>query len=497
VTAVFTDFFRTQLYASLDTVAPLDPNTNLFNPPKPVHWVYFRSHAAFTDPNDARYTGIKTVSELSGLAGWSPPLTPNSATASVGTTTSGTSTYVVANNKFTMGGGWTTASVSAAALVLEGSYGGTTDPIIMLTDTPFEGSTVLRQTDSLWARPVSLLAGNRSLFSWPNWATGMTSVLPVEGSIAVSLGPPAFEAAYTHHAWLFPQRVNMVANPSFEGGTNHWRTNGTLTKTPSTALVPAAPGGGAFYGRFTGAAPLVAESNTFPLYHRATTQDQWTIQAMVRGTGRLRVGLVGWDPTFLGASTDWGDQPDNNYREEWLLPPSGYLHVVALRRSFESTTGMVRLECSGGSMEIDNVLCESDWLRGWRYFDGDSTFGARDDHSWYGGENRKGKSYSCFYNHRRAVVGRLFAWDIEADDFTITDEEVESQGFVYKWVPAGVRVAAHLDVLWPEDIQEAVIDNAGTAVTPYYNGTNGGVANPWIVQLAGTSAGKATARGTL
>ena len=96
------------------------------------------------------------------------------------------------------------------------------------------------------------------------------------------------------------------------------------------------------------------------------------------------------------------------------------------------------------------------------YFDGDSTYGSRDDYSWYGGENRKGYTYSCWYNHRRAVVGRLFAWDIPTDDFTVTDEEVEAQGFVYKWIPAGVRVTPHLDVLWPEDIQEAIPDNTGT-----------------------------------
>jgi hypothetical protein len=271
----------------------------------------------------------------------------------------------------------------------------------------------------------------------------------------------------------------MIANPSFELGTNHWRSSGAVTRVQSTTAVPAAPGGGTWYGRFTGTGPVVAESNLFPLYHSGTVKDQWTIQAMVRGTGKLRVGLVSWDPTFQSAGADWGDKGDE-YTEEWTLSPTSYTHVSALRHSSENTTGLVRLECSGGPMEIDNVLCEADFLKDWRYFDGDSTFGARDDHSWYGGENRHGATYSCFYNHRRAVVGRLFAWDIEADDFTITDEEVEAQGFVYKWVPAGVRVAAHLDVLWPEDIQAAVPDNAGTPVTPYSNGTNGGVINPWL-----------------
>ena len=42
-----------------------------------------------------------------------------------------------------------------------------------------------------------------------------------------------------------------------------------------------------------------------------------------------------------------------------------------------------------------------------------------------------------------------------------------------------MRVTPHLDVLWPDDIQEVVPDNAGTAVTSYDTGTNGGVPNPW------------------
>jgi hypothetical protein len=131
-------------------------------------------------------------------------------------------------------------------------------------------------------------------------------------------------------------------------------------------------------------------------------------------------------------------------------------------------------------MEVDNILCEPDWLKDWPYFDGDTTYGARDDFSWYGGKARKGQTYSLWYNHKRAVTGRLFAWDIEADDFVITDEEVEAQGFVYKWVPAGVRITPHLDVLYEGDIQEVVPAVSG-AVTPYKTGPDDllGVEDPW------------------
>ena len=295
VTAVFTDFFRQQLYNSLDKTDPLDYAVNLMAG-KSVHWVYFRTHAAFTDTQDPRYTGIKTISDLAGKTGWSPPLAPSSATQVVGTLTVNDNTYVIANNKFVNGGGWTTSTVSAAALVLEGTHGGTVDPIIYLTDTPFEGGVVMHQDDALIARPVPALAGSRSLFGWPVYfipplpATPPTTVQPVEGSVAVLLAPPTFEASYTQHAWLYPQRVNMIANPSFETnpGTNHWRTSGTIVHVAASPTVPSAPGGGAFYGKITGTAPLVAESNLFPIHHNAAVRDQWTIQAMIRGTGKVR-----------------------------------------------------------------------------------------------------------------------------------------------------------------------------------------------------------------
>jgi hypothetical protein len=472
MTTVVTDRFRALLYASLDKTVPIDPATNLMVG-KSVHWTFFRSYAAFTDANDPRYTAIQTVADLAAIPGWSPAITPNSATQAVGATTPGsTTTFCIANNPFAMGGGWASSTVVAAALVLEGTHSGTVDPIIYLTDDPFEGGMVLDAADTLLARPSSAVAGNRPLFSWPVFVTGQTTTVVTPGSVAVLEAPPTYELAYTRHCWLYPQRINFIANPSFELGTNHWRTNGALTRVQGTAGVPAAPGGGAWFGRFAGT-NVVAESNTFPLSTRMAVEDHWTIQAMVRGTGQLRVALLGWEPEVVETRSDWGDS------EVWTLPATGFLHLYALRRSGDTTMGMVRFECTG-QMEIDNVMVEPDWLKDWPYFDGDSTYGARDDYEWYGGENRKGQTYSTWYNHKRAVTGRLFAWDISSEDFTITDEEVEAQGFVYKWVPAGVRVTPHLDVLFPNDIQEVVSPVSGT-VTRYKTDANDamGVTNPW------------------
>jgi hypothetical protein len=142
---------------------------------------------------------------------------------------------------------------------------------------------------------------------------------------------------------------------------------------------------------------------------------------------------------------------------------------------------MVRIESDGGNLHLDNVLAEPDWLLGWPYFDGDTTFGAQGDFSWYGGENLKGKTYSLWYNHRRACVGRLFAWSIPDNDFVVTDEEVEAQGFIYGWVPAGVRVIPHLDVLREGDIRQPLSPVTGSVI-PYKIDANDltGITNPWL-----------------
>jgi hypothetical protein len=199
----------------------------------------------------------------------------------------------------------------------------------------------------------------------------------------------------------------------------------------------------------TAGSALVVESNMFPLYIAPSTSNGlWTVQAMVKGTGRVRVGLVSWMASFAQTGVDWGPET-----EVWTLSEGGFTQIYARRSVGDHSTGMVRIECDGSALVVDNMLCEPDWLENWTYFDGDTTYGALDDFSWYGGDEYQGASYSMWYNHRRAVVGRLFSWSIDDNDLVATDTEVNEQGFVYRWVPAGVRVTPHLDVLWQGDVR--------------------------------------------
>ena len=440
MSAVFTDFFRAQLFAN----QALMGNANVR--------VHYFTAAPTLEENDPRVAGIQTLSDLSTQLGWSLPQTPT-MTQTVGTMTVGNSVYVISNVPFRNQAGWTEKRIVAAAFVYVGALGGETDPVIFITNTPFVNTTVALD-DTLISLPNTTLAGNRAVFQWAVPPVGAPQLFPTEGPLFIYKAPPAFESSHQQHLWLYPQRVNLVANPSFEGGTNHWRSSGAITR-----INEGAPGGGAWSGQFAGTAPVAAESNLFPLSLPISAGDLWTIQAMVRGEGTLKVGLISWEPDFEQTRADWGE-------DEWELSPDAFTQVWAMRHAGETTTGLVRLETNGDTLIVDNVLAEPDWLRDWPYFDGDTTYGARDDFSWYGGENRKGQTYSLWYNHRNAVVGRMFAWSISDDDFTVTDAEVEKQGFVYGWVPAGVRVTPHLDVLYQGDIRAAIPDVAGTPITP-------------------------------
>ena len=478
---VFTDFFRQQLFSNLNLMSAAS-----------VQVYFFPSYASFA-PNDPRYTGLRTIADLQNQLGWGPALLP-SVVQPVSTVNDAlNSRYVIANQPFDNDTHWVDSQVVAAAVVLKTAspLAGVTDPIIFITDSPF--GDVMRSVDKFGALPNSAALGQSSLFAWQMPAVGATQVLPQEGALTIYKAPPDYEYSHQQHAWLFPQRVNMIANPSFEGGVNHWRSNGALIRQTG-----GAPGGGFYEGRVTGTAPLILESNFFPTKLPMVTSDLWTVQAMLRGTGNVKIGMLSWESDFATTGVDWG--PDT---EVWPLPASGWLHVYAMRRIREGGTGMLRIECDGTDMVMDNLLVEPEWLNDWPYFDGSTTYGAPDDFSWYGGEGRQanglggeGATYSLWYNHRRAVVGRLFAWSIADDDFTVTDEEVESQGFVYKWVPAGVRVIPHMDVLTVGDPQSPVPAVTGS-VLPYLTpGTPLGVEYTWApttLSLSGATGNYITA----
>ena len=168
----------------------------------------------------------------------------------------------------------------------------------------------------------------------------------------------------------------MIANPSFEKpGMDYWSTNGSGTRT---ALDDTPLGSGFWQGEFTrGTAPVIVESNIFP----TNREEFWTIQFLAKGNGNIKVGFVWWDDDFEEVAVDWGP-----VTEQWELNEESFVHVAVHRTPVQTYQGMLRIECTGTALTLDDVLVERGFLKDWPYFDGDTKYGARDDFSWYGGQ---------------------------------------------------------------------------------------------------------------
>ena len=359
------------------------------------------------------------------------------------------------------------AEVRAIGVVFVGTLAGQTDPLIMVSNTAIGDVTNLKPTDALTASPDDTFpdATNRWLFGW-----GTTTPDPTEGPLVISRGSPEFEVSGSQHAWLYPQRANMIANPSFEKpGMDFWSGGAALTR-----ISGGAPGGGAWAGQCAGADPIM-ESNIFPTQLGELDNEQWTVQLMAKGDGLLKVGFIYWDANYRGTGCNWGED------ETYVLSPDSWTHVATHRFAPEAHIAMLRLELQGSDLTIDKVLAERGYLKDWLYFDGDEKYGARDDFSWYGGTDRQGASYSLWYNHRKAVTGRLFARTVDPNDpsANVTDEDMEEQGLVYRWVPAGITVVPHLDIFYPFDVQNPLPPKAAGVLPRVSVSTPTGVTDPW------------------
>ena len=433
---------------------------------------------------NSSWTSARTIAELvASSPGWVEVTdidgypSPFQVATAVGTRTTGSKYITFADYKFD--GLGQTAEVRAIGVVRVATLGGVVNPLIFVTNTPIGSVTNLAPGDALTAAPDSNLPGspNRWLFSW-----AVTTPDPIEGPLLLSRGAPDFEVSGSQHCWMYPQRANMIANPNFEapGVTpghseipDFWSGNGALTRVSGTA--PGSSPTHGWAGSCAGAGGYaIMESNQFSTLLGDLSADQWTVQLKAKGNGILKVGLVFWDSDYRVTAADWGDG------ESWNLSTGVWTHVATHRHAPEAAIAMVRIELQGTGLVIDNVLAERGYLKDWPYFDGDETYGARDDFSWYGGSSRRGASYSLWYNHRKAVTGRLFARTVDPNDpsANVTDADMEEQGLAYRWVPAGIIVVPHLDIFYPFDAQNPVSPKAA-GVLPYASTDADGVASPW------------------
>jgi hypothetical protein len=336
--------------------------------------------------------------------------------------------------------------VMALGVEAVGTMWGETDPLILVTDLPFpNGRTVVAPDDVVTGYQDPKVGDQRWLLAWDLNADGALRVASLRmGDIAVSIGPPDYQSSHHFNAWLYPQRVNYIANPSFEAVTNqYWGTNGAFARVVSDIDADE------FAGQFTGA-DIVVESNTFPI---DKNDGIWTTQLLIKGTGLLSLGLVFWSEAYDKTYVDWGEA-------RYVLNPDTFTPIKAMRTCSEAVEGMLRLQVEGGTgITIDRVLAEPGPLIDWPYFDGDEQYGAQDDFSWYG---VRGESFSLWYNNRRSVVSRIFTQPTYTG--SVQTEET-NHGLAYNWVPAGTIVDYHLDVLRPDDLKQPPIPKSGVMPT--------------------------------
>jgi hypothetical protein len=413
-------------------------------------------------PTTTAYAGINKVDTLKNMLGWGStyvvgPSLPVTITKAAGTTRN--VAEIAVSSRFVIPPGTPTTPVAAVGFALD-KGSSSLDDLMFVTDSTFLGNPLMHANDGVVPAVDATLSNKRVLFYWDDVSAGADAgTMPnaVEGTLLIERTPIPFETARTQHVWIYPQRLNLIANPSFELTTNFWRTNGSI------ALVgDPPPGAGNNCGRVTGGTPLILESNVFPLTYRRRREPGLTIQMQVRGAGVLKLGLITWDDDYRVSMANWGYETlrDGETTPSWLIG-AGFTHIRTMRDPGEAVSGMLRLEyepydatLTTGVFDIDQVCVEPGNLpdngNDWPYFDGDTTYGAREDFSWYGGTSNRHASYSCWYNLRNSTFGRLFAWKVDASS-PLTDDEAALQGLAYQWVPAGIPVHGHLDVLYPED----------------------------------------------
>jgi hypothetical protein len=471
VSTMVTDWFKAN-YDDIDFSVAREVKLKLY-----VRAPYFSSDA---DVNFKTYEGI---ADLEDLAEWveieyalTSKLTSSGSAESLylKAQTDGSIDYLQvvddSDNPVSIedGAGWyfsdnpSQTMVSAAVFYLEGTYESVADPIVAAT-TQGIGLYTVAQHNSVYGQvKTGAPVGDQYAFMYN---TDNSNVLP--GYLLLDLADPIWESAHTHHLWIQPQRINFIANPSFErAGGVYWRVgrkSGTATFTRSgSAPSPAGVGGldRPYCGNIqaaTGSGDLVLESNLFP-----KVNNWYSVSFYVSGTtGELTFGLVTTDISYTSY---------NYIRRLATVPLTGGTSTTG----FQKVTGLInvpddvsdllfRVEFSGTQFWIDNVIVDPHEGQ-YEYFDGNSNDGLPGDFRWMGGTSYTNKHFSTWYNNYVNTRSRLIG------DYDTTDDLYKA-GLVEEWAPTGASIIAHWDAVtsvtpinWDGDAFHPITELSGTPV---------------------------------
>lgn len=186
-----------------------------------------------------QYVGAVNVADLTATPGWEAALgtMPSQGVSTTTATVGGiTSTFVVMPSAMFP---FTTAVRAEGVAFTLGTplpdFPGKANPIIFVSNTPIGDNQNIHPGDALTAIAdpnVPIAGGGSYMFWWAPVPAGATYVNPVEGPLAMFKGAPAFEVSNTIHVWMYPQRANMIANPSLEDGATaagYWASNSVLS----------------------------------------------------------------------------------------------------------------------------------------------------------------------------------------------------------------------------------------------------------------------------
>jgi len=376
---------------------------------------------------------------------------------------------------------------AGAIWYLEGDYDGVINPVLFATKYGVGDYTVAHDGTVYGQFETGVSPGEQYVVAYD--ATNKFSI----GYVLLRLDIPEWEGAHSHHMWIQPQRINYIANPSFEkagtsiagetllteietsittensadliteGGTSTpWWRAGSVSGVGETFVYRSVGGVdteriycGHVYGYTEDSSnTLVLESNLFP-----NTSGWFSVSFYASGTGSIRFGLVAHDvsytlTTFIcsESSTLTGGSSTSSFRK-----------FTGLFRALPDTADYhLRIEFSGDEFWVDNVLVDPNPGQ-YDYFDGNSTDSLAEDFQWMNDDSDA--HFSMWYNNYRNSKARL----VGAFD---TTDGVYKPGLVDLWSPTGASVSVHWDAVspitpvnWIGDYNHPLFDVSSTAVS--------------------------------
>jgi hypothetical protein len=346
---------------------------------------------------------------------------------------------------------------------------GTIENPVLFATTQGIGQNTVAHTGAVFGQSNSKVDAGSSPFLLSYSYNASTEFLA--GYMLLYLSPPQWEPTHTQHIWVQPQRVNLIANPSFERTSGkYWRVgriDGTATYTRSGATNNPAGLGGVtrpYCGKVeadSGTGDIVLESNLFP------KTNNWHSVSFFASNGDTSDRYI-----KFGFVARYGPESLNTYicSDAVLIPKngtsnSGFREYRALIDVPDRVTDLqFRIEFTGTTLWVDHVLVDPHEGQ-YSYFDGNSKDGLDGDFRWMGGSGYENKHFSIWYNNYTNTRSRLMgAYD--------TKDAAYKPGLLEDWAPTGSNIVAHWDAVtsttpvgWVGDAFYPIVDLYGTPIS--------------------------------